>query len=76
MTSSCCASIFVLKETYEIPDQVDTVTIESTGQQSSSVEIIKSETQIKDSLAVNVGVETAKVSFSASSSYAKMQVRC
>ncbi|XP_025102371.1 perivitellin-2 67 kDa subunit-like [Pomacea canaliculata] len=62
-------------ETYEVPDQMDSVTIESSGQQSSNAQIIKSESQIKDALAVSVGVgvETGKVGFSASSSYAKMQ---
>lgn len=72
-----CASFSALQTTYDVPDQVDSVITERSGQQNSQVHIIKSESQIKDSLSVSVGigVETGKVGFSASTSYSKMQVR-
>lgn len=73
---SYSAAVSVLQTTYDVPDQVDSVMPETGGQQSSEVNIIKSESQIKNSLSVSVGigVETGKVGFSASSSYSKMQV--
>lgn len=62
-------------ESFDVPDQVDSVVIESSGQQTSSVTTIKSESQISQALSISAGisVDTAKAGFSSSASYAEMQ---
>lgn len=77
MISLCCTASSVLQESFDVPDQVDSVVIESSGQQTSSVTTIKSESQISQALSISAGisVDTAKAGFSSSASYAEMQVR-